>query len=98
MGPDGDAHVYQPTPADAKAVAAAQIVFINGLGFEGWMDRLIKSASFQGPVVVASKGIKPLTMAEEDGHEDDHDAHGKTEKGHHDGGDAGERAARLAHR
>ncbi|MFO1153295.1 MAG: metal ABC transporter substrate-binding protein [Rhodospirillales bacterium] len=82
VGPDGDGHVYQPTPADAKAVAAARIVFVNGLGFEGWMDRLIKSASFKGPVVVASKGIKPLTMAEEDGHEHGHDAHGKTEKGH----------------
>ncbi len=81
VGPDGDAHVYQPTPADAKSVAAAKIVFVNGLGFEGWMDRLIKSASFKGPVVVASKGIKPLSMAEEHGHGHDHGKHGKTGKG-----------------
>lgn len=85
VGPDGDAHVYQPTPADAKSVAAAKIVFVNGLGFEGWMDRLITSASFKGPVVVASKGVKPLTMAEEDGHEHGHDAQGKTEKDHDHG-------------
>lgn len=85
VGPDGDAHVYQPTPADAKSVAAAKIVFVNGLGFEGWMDRLIKSASFKGPVVVATKGVKPLTMAEEDGHGHDHDKHGKAEKEHEHG-------------
>lgn len=83
VGPDGDAHVYQPTPADAKAVAAAQVVFVNGLGFEGWMDRLIKSASFKGPIVVASKGVKPLTMEEEDDHGHGHDAHGKTEQEDH---------------
>jgi zinc/manganese transport system substrate-binding protein len=81
VGPDSDGHVYQPTPTDAKAVAEAQIVFTNGLGFEGWMNRLIKSASFSGPIVVASKGIKPLTSAEEDGHGHGHDEHGKTEKG-----------------
>lgn len=85
VGPDGDAHVYQPTPADAKAVAAAKIVFVSGLGFEGWMDRLIKSASFKGPTVVASKGVKPLTMEEEGEHGHDHDKHGKTGKGHDHG-------------
>lgn len=68
VGPDGDAHVYQPTPADAKSVAAAQIVLVNGLGFEGWMDRLTKSASFKGPTVVASKGVQPLTMEEDGDH------------------------------
>jgi ABC-type metal ion transport system, periplasmic component/surface adhesin len=79
VGPDGDAHVYQPTPADARAVAAANIVFVNGLGFEGWMDRLLDSAGFKGPVVVVSKGVVPLTRAEEGeapGH-DEHDEHGE---------------------
>ncbi|MCU0893243.1 MAG: metal ABC transporter substrate-binding protein [Rhodospirillales bacterium] len=70
VGPDGDGHVYQPTPADAKAVAGAQIVFVNGLGFEGWIDRLIAAAGFKGPVVVASTGVTPRDMdaAEEHGH------------------------------
>ncbi|MET0674175.1 MAG: zinc ABC transporter substrate-binding protein, partial [Bradyrhizobium sp.] len=40
VGPDGDAHVYSPTPADAKRVADAKLVFVNGLGFEGWLSRL----------------------------------------------------------
>jgi zinc/manganese transport system substrate-binding protein len=60
VGPDGDAHVFQPSPLDAKAVADANIVVINGLGLEGWMARLIQSSGTKAPVVVASKGIKPL--------------------------------------
>lgn len=68
VGPNGDAHVYQPTPADARAVAAANVVFVNGLGFEGWMDRLVGASGFKGPVVVVSKGVAPLTMAEEEAH------------------------------
>ena len=67
VGPDGDAHVYEPTPADARNLAASQILFINGLGFEGWMDRLEKSSGFKGKVVVASTGVKPRTMVEDEG-------------------------------
>jgi zinc/manganese transport system substrate-binding protein len=67
VGPNGDAHVFSPTPADAKALASADVFFVNGLGFEGWIDRLEKSAEFKGEVVVASKGVKPLTMVEEEG-------------------------------
>ena len=58
VGPNGDAHVYQPTPAAAKAVGGANLVVVNGLGFEGWMDRLIQTSGYKGPVVVASQGIK----------------------------------------
>ena len=67
VGPDGDAHVYEPTPADAKNLTASQILFVNGLGFEGWMDRLEKSSGFKGKVVVASTGVKARTMVEEEG-------------------------------
>jgi zinc/manganese transport system substrate-binding protein len=76
VGPDGDAHVYEPGPADAKAVAAARVLVVNGLGFEGWMDRLEQAAGFKGVEAVASAGIAPLSMAEADeaGHDDhDHD-------------------------
>ncbi|HEY9074095.1 MAG TPA: zinc ABC transporter substrate-binding protein, partial [Desulfobaccales bacterium] len=59
VGPNGDAHVYEPTPAAAKAVSQADLVVVNGLGMEGWMDRLIKTSGYRGPVVVATKGIKP---------------------------------------
>jgi zinc/manganese transport system substrate-binding protein len=66
VGPNGDAHVFSPTPTDAKALASADVFFVNGLGFEGWIDRLEKSAGFKGEVVVASEGVKPLTMIEEE--------------------------------
>jgi zinc/manganese transport system substrate-binding protein len=83
VGPDGDAHVYEPTPADARNLAASNILFVNGLGFEGWMDRLEKSSGFKGPVVVASKGVSPRTMIEAEGH-DHGDEHAKDEDHGHD--------------
>jgi zinc/manganese transport system substrate-binding protein len=58
--PDGDAHVYQPTPADSRALAQAKLVVINGLGFEGWIDRLIAASGYRGLVVTASRGVSPL--------------------------------------
>ena len=62
VGPNADAHVYEPTPADARALAQADVVVVNGLGFEGWIDRLVKVSGFRGPVVVASEGIAALTV------------------------------------
>lgn len=76
VGPDGDAHVYEPTPADARAVAGARLVVVNGLGFEGWLDRLVKGAGYKGPVVVASDGVTTLHMEIEEGHGH---GHGKDE-------------------
>jgi zinc/manganese transport system substrate-binding protein len=67
VGPNGDAHVFSPTPADAKMLAGAQVFFVNGLGFEGWMERLEKSSGFKGETVVASKGVKPLAMVMDEG-------------------------------
>jgi zinc/manganese transport system substrate-binding protein len=66
VGPDGDAHVYEPTPADAKTLAGADILFVNGLGFEGWMERLDKSSGFKGKTVVASTGVTPRQMLEDE--------------------------------
>lgn len=75
VGPNADAHVFDPTPADAKRLASAKLVIINGLGFEGWMSRLIKSSGYKGPVVTASKGIKTIPMANHDhGHKHAHSA------------------------
>jgi zinc/manganese transport system substrate-binding protein len=67
VGPEGDAHVYQPSPADAKRLAAAKVVFINGFKFEGWMDRLIKASGTKANIIVATKGITPREKADEDG-------------------------------
>jgi zinc/manganese transport system substrate-binding protein len=65
VGPNGDAHVYQPSPADGKTLAAAKLIAVNGLGLEGWIDRLIKASGSKAPAVVATKGIKPLQMMED---------------------------------
>ena len=61
VGPDGDAHVFEPSPDDARALAAARLVVVNGLGLEGWISRLIHSSGYRGPVVVASDGVTPRT-------------------------------------
>ena len=70
VGPNADSHVYQPTPADAKALAQARLVIINGLGFEGWIERLVKSSGYRGPVVVASRGARTLKAPRHDHHHD----------------------------
>lgn len=62
VGPDADAHVYTPNAGDAKAVADADVVFVNGLGFETWSDTLIKTAGAKAPVFVATKGVTPLKV------------------------------------
>jgi zinc/manganese transport system substrate-binding protein len=65
VGPDSDAHVYAPTPSDAKKVADAKLVFVNGLGFEGWLPRLVKSAGGKATVVTVTAGIAPLRFGSE---------------------------------
>ena len=59
VGPDADAHVFQPTPAHTRQLAQANLVVVNGLGFEGWIDRLVRASGYRGPVVVASTGVEP---------------------------------------
>jgi len=71
VGPNGDAHVYSPTPADGRRLTEAKIVFTNGLKFEGWIDRLVKSSGTKAVRVEASKGAK-LLKGEEDGHHHGH--------------------------
>ncbi len=72
VGPDGDAHVYSPTPADAKTVAGAKLVVVNGLKFEGWLTRLVKSSGTKATVATATTGITPLKMADDHGHGHSH--------------------------
>jgi zinc/manganese transport system substrate-binding protein len=60
VGPDGDVHVYAPTPADAKTIAEAKLLVINGLGLEGWLPRLLQSAGSRAPIITASNGIAQL--------------------------------------
>src|SRR5262245_12558478 len=70
--PNGDAHTYSPTPADAKRLASAKLILVNGLGFEGWMDRLVKASGTKALLVTTSTGVKPRKADDEDQHD-----HGK---------------------
>lgn len=75
VGADTDAHTYQPKPSDARTLAAAQALVSNGLGFEGWIDRLAKAAPFQGRAIVATAGVATLQGAQGHGPGHSH-AHG----------------------
>ncbi|MBW8725348.1 MAG: zinc ABC transporter substrate-binding protein [Inquilinus limosus] len=68
VGPNGDAHVYEPTPQDAQAVTKAGLVVVNGLELEGWMDRLVSASGTKATVVVATEGV-PTRKMDEDGQE-----------------------------
>lgn len=74
VGPDEDAHVFEPRPTDAKTIAQTKLLVTNGLGFDPWAQKLAKSAGYKGETVVASKGVKPLAMTKEKSHD---------RKGHH---------------
>ena len=98
VGPDGDAHVFQPAPADAELVARADLLVVNGLGFEGWMDRLIQASGTGATVVTATEGLTPIAIGDADagqkaqaGHDHDHADHDGHEHDHdhasHDGHD-----------
>jgi zinc/manganese transport system substrate-binding protein len=92
VGPNGDAHVYEPRPQDAARIAAAHVVLANGLKFEGFIDRLVDASGTRAPVAELTKGVTPLpAIDEDDGHDGeaaqsaaaghDHDAEGH----HHHG-------------
>lgn len=78
----GDAHVFQPSPAQARTVSQAQLVFSNGLGYESWVKRLLQSASFKGTHVTVTQGLKPLISQSSGGQGNDHGhghAHGEAD-------------------
>lgn len=87
LPPDADAHDFEPTPQDAKALAHADLVVVNGLGLEGWIDRLVEASGYKKTVAVASEGVSPREMEE----------HGETETDPHAWNDAanGARYART---
>ncbi|MET4067728.1 zinc/manganese transport system substrate-binding protein [Bradyrhizobium sp. S3.2.6] len=62
VGPDSDVHVYTPAPSDAKRIADAKLVIVNGLGLEGWLPRLVQSSGSKATIVTASAGIAPLKL------------------------------------
>jgi len=64
VGRDANEHVFEPSPAQVRLLAQAQLFIVNGLGLEGWLTRLTQSARYRGPVVIATEGITPLTTTE----------------------------------
>jgi len=81
VGPDGDAHVFEPTPQQARQLQQAKVLVANGLDFEGWLPRLKKAAGFQGQEIVASQGIAVRSLPKGQGHDHGHD-HGAGKEGH----------------
>jgi zinc/manganese transport system substrate-binding protein len=63
VGPDADAHTFEPRPSDLLALQAARLLVVNGLGLEGWMSRLAQAAGYTGATVVASTGVRPRMIA-----------------------------------
>ena len=83
VGPDGDAHVYEPKPADAVAMAGADVVLVNGLQFEGFLQRLVDASATKASIVELAKGVETIKMQEEH-HEGEEEA---SEEAHHHHGD-----------
>jgi zinc/manganese transport system substrate-binding protein len=81
VGPDGDAHVFSPSPADGRRIADAKVVFANGLGLEGWLGRLVKASGGKARLVEVARGVKPLPDA------GGHAGHGHGHGHSHAGGD-----------
>lgn len=85
VGPDGDAHVYEPKPADAVSMSKADVVLVNGLDFEGFLSRLVETSATKAPVIVLTRGVKPMKLSDEPaGHAHPEDEAAK-QAGHHHG-------------
>ena len=69
VGPNADAHVYTPSVKDARAAAEADVIFVNGLGFETWSKTLIENSGTKARVFTATVGVTPLEV---DGEIDPH--------------------------
>lgn len=83
VGPNGDAHVYEPRPADARAMAEADVILVNGLKFEGFLARLTESSGTRAPVVELTRGVETLAIEEKHEHGDDSAASPPHEGGDH---------------
>ena len=75
VGPDEDAHVFEPKTSDAKNLLQTRLLVVNGLGFEPWAQKLVKSSGYKGPVAIASQGIKARTIPNEKGQATEADPH-----------------------
>lgn len=82
VGPDSDAHAFEPSPRNVQALAAAQVLVVNGLDFETWLAGMLRSSQFRGEQIVASSGVVTRKLSESElEHDHDHD----NDHGHHHG-------------
>ena len=79
VGPGGDAHTFEPSPEDGRALARAKLVFENGLEFEPWLDDLFTASGSGAVRVVVSQGIEALPAPEEH-HGDEGHAEGENHR------------------
>jgi len=52
VDPNQDPHDYEPTPADARAFATAQLAIVNGIGYDGWASRVLAADPASGRTVL----------------------------------------------
>lgn len=81
VGPGSDAHVFEPRPVDAETVAKAELMIVNGLGFEGWLDRLVEASGSKAKIIVATEGVEAIKPEKGHGHEEEakHEDHAEGE-------------------
>jgi zinc/manganese transport system substrate-binding protein len=72
VGPNGDAHTFEPGPKESEEVAKANLLIANGLGFEPWLNNLKEASGFKGKTVIATDGVMALKGNEELGPADPH--------------------------
>ena len=84
VGPNGDAHVFEPGPRESAALAEADLLVANGLGFETWLERLSEAAGFRGTLVTATDGVTPLPAEHEEHEHGEHEHEAEAAEGEHE--------------
>ena len=56
VNPDTDPHSYEPTAADARTIAGAQLAIVNGIGYDNWAPKLLAASPAEGHRVVLNVG------------------------------------------
>jgi len=81
LKPNVDPHDYEPSPADTKAVADADLIVANGAGIEEWLEKLVDSAGPTAPVIDLSENVTLRGGSDEhsEGAKDEHSEGAKDE-------------------
>ncbi len=97
VGPDSDAHTYEPRPADLKAIGTADVILANGLNMEGFLPGLVQAGSAKAPVAALSDGVDLRLSADGEGSADEHEKHEHADHAHEDHADHDHAGAGHAH-